>query len=90
MEGREALTLFLRTIGPCEPEKEASRRGVETAINDLLNNDPPEFNTVKRIIERARDIGLDLDLWAAQNIIWDRHLGDSRAAELINVLNFGG
>jgi len=90
LEGREALAHFLRNETPCEPEKEAVRIRTEAVLMELLRQEPPKFQAVAGIIERAREIGLDLDLWAAQNIIWDTYLDKPEAQELMGILNMGG
>ena len=86
--GREALKSFLAGIGPCEPEKEAARRRVEEKLSAYLNNEPPGLEIALEMLQRSGEIGLDLDLWKVQNLIWDGMRGREDAADLVHALNF--
>jgi hypothetical protein len=86
--GREALGGFLAGIGPCEPEKEAARRRVEEKLAAYLNNEPPGLEITLEMLHRSAEIGLDLDLWCAQNLVWDNLRGREDASGLIEALNF--
>jgi hypothetical protein len=85
--GRTALAFFLRQAGPCEPEKEAVRRRVEAQIVEYLQNEPPGIEATAEVLSRAAEIGLPLDFWTAQNIVWDRFPDDPEAEKLRDMLH---
>jgi hypothetical protein len=64
------LDAYLRRAGRDNPAREAVHARIQADLAARLSERAPDFASAAGVIERAREIGLAPDVWAAQNALW--------------------
>ncbi len=85
--GRDFLD-FLKGLVPVHPERALLARRVGQALVELLTPADPNYAEVRRIMERAATVGVEPELWSAQNLYWSRLRGRPASREAGLVLGF--
>ncbi len=88
-DGRAALlTAFLRKSGEGNPDMERLTGRISAQTASLLRRPDPDFAKLRAMAGRCQEIGLRVDWWEAQNVIWARGFMKGKGRKLAERLSF--
>ena len=82
------LKEFLREEGTEHPDRPIVGGRVQEHVLGLLRDTPPLCKTATRVVERCQEIGLDVDWWPVQNVLWSLGLESPQVRTLAGLLGF--
>lgn len=89
-EGEKELQEFVTTQAAGHPDRAHLTGRLGRLVRDLLAQSKPDWVRVAVLIGRCRALGLEPDLWAAQNELWLRKRENRYEKKVAEVLGFGG
>lgn len=66
----QSLTEFLASQAKDHPDREMVGRRIVAHLLELLQSQPPLWQSAIKVVERTRSIGLHVDWWPVQNLLW--------------------
>jgi hypothetical protein len=81
-----ALEAFLQVCAEKQPDHKLLDRRIGEELLKRLAENPAETEGVERMLEGIAKLGLNVDLWAVRNVVWNKGIhspGLSRIADLL-------